>query len=141
MRTVSTISALALALSIPALAQTADSVVVPETDIVLVAPDITVDGYERLDITAAPLTVDEIDDADLYSSITGDEIGEVEEVYAEANGAPTYLELEIDGGLFDFDEKEIVVPIDQVSIYRGDDVRVYIAATEEQLNAYPDYDD
>jgi len=138
--TLTAVAALASALAIPAVAQTADFAA-PQTDVVFTAPNVTVDGFTPYDY-ANDMTLDEaLDDADVYSSITMEEIGEVDEVHAGVNGGTAYLELEI-GGFLGMGEKEIVVPLDQVTIYRGsDEYRVYINATEEQLESYPEYDD
>ena len=146
MRKLLSATALVATLATPALAQTvrtADDVVAPETDIILVAPSsYEVDGYEPYDYNVNPFsTYDDLDDADVYSSITGEEIGEVDEVYEASQGVPGYLEIEV-GGFLGIGEKEILLPADQLAIYRGDDgYRVYVEATEEQLEEYPEYDD
>lgn len=134
MRTMTAI-ALALGLATPAAAQVA----VPETDIVFTAPATEVEGYEIVDVETDAVILEELEDEALYSSITNERIGEVDDVYTETAGGNTYLGLEV-GGWLGIGSKEIAVPLDQVSIYRGDDWRVYIQATEEQLEAYPEYD-
>ncbi|MFN7023649.1 MAG: PRC-barrel domain-containing protein [Pseudorhizobium sp.] len=119
----------------------AAQVTVPETDIVLVAPSVEVEGYEPFDYAADPNLEVTLDDADVYSSITGEDIGEVDDVHTIAATGQTHLELEI-GGFLDIGDKDVAVPLDQVSIYRGTDgYRVYIAATEEQLESYPEFND
>ena len=114
-------------------------IIVPETDIILVAPSVESDGYAPSDYAADTSLAETLDDADVYSSITGKDIGEVDDVHAGAGG--TILELEI-GGFLDIGDKDIAIPIDQVSIYRNsDEYRVYVAATEDQLKQYPEYED
>lgn len=137
MRYLTTLAAFSLAFAGSATAQDA-----PETDIVFVAPTVEVEGYEPYDYEADATLEDTLDDADVYSSITNEDIGEVDDVHAGIGPNGTYLELEI-GGFLDIGDKDIAVPIDQVSIYRGvdDDYRVYIEATEEQLEDYPEYED
>ena len=137
MRYFPTLAALSMAFAGSAVAQ----ITVPETDVVLAAPAVEVEGYERYDY-AADTTLDvTLDDADVYSSVTGEDIGEVDDVHMDAGTGRTYLELEI-GGFLDIGDKDIAVPLEQVSIYRGgDEYRVYIAATEEQLKSYPEFDD
>ncbi|MCF6369890.1 PRC-barrel domain-containing protein [Rhizobium halophilum] len=105
-------------------------------------PTVEVDGYQPYDYAADTTLEATLDDADVYSSITGEDIGEVDDVHTDAATNRTYLELEI-GGFLDIGDKDVAVPIDQVSIYRGadDDYRVYIAATEEQVKAYPEFND
>ncbi|WP_420394114.1 PRC-barrel domain-containing protein [Acuticoccus sp.] len=123
--------------SAPAVAQ--ETVVVPETDIMLTAPTVEVGGYERVDVVAQPLGEDEIEDAEVWSTVTNENIGSVDDMTTDTAGT-TYLELEI-GGFLGIGDKEIIVPLDQVAVYRGEDVRVYIDATEEELEAYPTYED
>jgi hypothetical protein len=135
MRTMTAIAALSLALAAPAAAQEA----IPETDIVFTAPDIEVEGYEFVDYGAEPFTLEALEDEAVYSSITNERIGEVDEVYTDTVSGLTYLGLEI-GGWLGIGDKDIAVPMDQVSVYRGEDYRVYMAATEEEIENYPEYD-
>jgi hypothetical protein len=138
MRILTSLAALSVAFAGSAAAQ----VTAPDTDIVLVAPEVEVEGYQPYDYEADANLEDTLDDADVYSSITSEDIGEVDDVHAGATADDTFLELEI-GGFLDIGDKDIAVPLDQVSIYRGadDDYRVYIEATEEQLEDYPEFDD
>ena len=100
------------------------------------------EGFERYEGTYDGL-LDEgsVEEAPLYSAITGEEIGEVEDALTE-NGVVTALVLDI-GGFLGIGEHTITVRPDQVSYARDpgllSDVRVYINATEEQLKAYPSY--
>lgn len=138
MRFLPTLAALSVAFAGSAAAQ-GDR---PEADIVFVAPTVDVRGFEPYDYAADSVLDKTLDDADVYSSITNEDIGEVDDVHLNVGAEDTFLELEI-GGFLDIGDKDIALPIDQVSIYRGedDDYRVYIDATEEQLEDYPDYDD
>ena len=101
-----------------------------------------VEGYERYDGTYDGL-LDEgaVEEAKLFSAVTGEEIGEVEDTISE-NGVVTALILDI-GGFLGLGEHTITVRPDQVSYVRDPgvlaDVRVYINATEEQLKEYPSY--
>tara|TARA_R110002020_G_scaffold35195_16_gene106354 strand:+ start:2858 stop:3238 length:381 start_codon:yes stop_codon:yes gene_type:complete len=116
-------------------------ITVPATDVVLVAPTIEVDGYQPYDYAADTTLEVTLDDADVYSSVTGEDIGEVDDVHTDSATGTTYLELEI-GGFLDIGDKDIAVPLEQVSVYRGgDEYRVYVAATEDQLKSYPEFDD
>ena len=149
MRKLLATTALGLLIATPALAEnhvvTIDESAVPATTIVLVAPvDYEVEGY-------APYEYDfemgmaegyaDLEDTPVYSSITGEEIGEIESVKNGANGMASFVELEI-GGFLDIGDKEILLPIDQGTFYRGEDgYRFYVAATEEQLEEYPTWDD
>jgi hypothetical protein len=137
MRFLTTLAAFSIAYTGAAVAQT-DA---PETDIVFVAPAVEVEGFAPYDVTADTTLDQTLDDADVYSSISNEDIGEVDDVHTGSTAGDTYLELEI-GGFLDIGDKDIAVPLDQVSILRGEDgYRVYIEATEEQLEDYPEYDD
>lgn len=137
MRTMTAIAALSVGLALPAAAQQAQDVTVPETDIIFTAPEVEVEGYEVVDIEG--MTVTELEDEGVFSSLTNERIGEVDDVYTDPDTGKTWLGLEI-GGFLDIGDKDITVPLDQVSVYRGDDYRVYIEATEEQIEAYPEYE-
>ena len=107
-----------------------------------VDPNYTVDGYERFDGTYTDMLGEaEVEEAPLYSAVTGEEIGEVEDAL-EQDGVLSALVLDI-GGFLGLGEHTITVAPDQVTYVRDpgllSDVRVYINATKEQLEAYPSY--
>ena len=105
-------------------------------------PNYTVDGYEAYTGDYNTL-LDEgaVEEAKLFSAVTGEEIGEVEDAIEE-NGQVVALVLDI-GGFLGLGEHTITVSPDQVSYVRDpgvlSDVRVYINATKEQLEAIPSY--
>lgn len=143
MRTFTALAALSLAFAVPAApaaAQSAADITVPETNVVFVAPTVDVDGYTPYDYENDETLNETLEDADVYSSITLEEIGNVDDVFLGVGDVPTYLKLDI-GGWLDIGDRDIVVPLDQVSVYSGtDDFRIYIEATEEQIEDYPEYD-
>ena len=104
-----------------------------------VDPNYQVEGYEMATVDA--LTEGDVEEAPLYSAVTGEEIGEVEDAISE-NGAVNALVLDI-GGFLGLGEHTITVRPDQVSYMRDpgvlSNVRVYINATQEQLEEYPSY--
>lgn len=132
----------ALCLAAPAAAQVeippAKVVSIPPTDIVFPVPTVIHEGYEPVDVRDGAADYNaELDDAALFSSITGEEIGEVDGLVGA--GESLYVELEVGGNFLGLGEKEIVVPVEQLSVTRGEDgYRVYITATEEQLEEYPE---
>ena len=100
--------------------------------------DYAVDGYELYE---GELTADDLDDAQVYSTVSGEEIGGVDDVLIE-NGQITAYVLEV-GGFLGLGDTEVTVPADQVMLMRNPglgDARVYINATEEQLENYPRYE-
>lgn len=105
------------------------------SDVNFEVPTMDIDGY-------TPLSRDLYDTQDLegeavWSSVTNERIGDVYNV-VRGNDGTTYIQMEI-GGFLDIGDKDIAVPLDEVAIYSGEDVRVYLNATEEQLEAFPAY--
>ena len=102
-----------------------------------------VDGMETYTAGTYRDMLDEasVEEAKLFSAVTGEEIGEVEDALEE-NGQLSALVLDI-GGFLGMGEHTITVAPDQVTYMRDpgllSDVRVYINATEEQLKEYPSY--
>ena len=107
-------------------------------DAFAVDPNYAVDGYEMYD---GELTADDLDDAQVYSTISGEMIGGVDDVLIENGNISAYV-LEV-GGFLGLGDTEVTVAADQVMLMRNPglgDTRVYINATEEQLEAYPQYE-
>jgi len=134
MRTVATIAAIVI-LAAPALAQPE----LPRTEIEFEPPEVVVPGYDRIDFRQTSINVADLEDDGVYSAKTGDRIGEVDEVYVDSTGGPTILGIEV-GGLLDIGDREIAIPLDQLSIYQGGDTRVYIDATAEEIGSYPEFE-
>ena len=139
MRAIFTATALSLIIAAPAGAQDQTHANPPRTDIVFAAPTVSVDGYERYDYDANTFEMSDLEGEAVYSSTTNERIGDVNEVYPGAGDTPTYIGMRI-GGFIGIGDRDIAVPLDQVSLYRGDDWRVYIEATEAEIEAYPEYD-
>jgi opacity protein-like surface antigen len=137
MRTTLAAALLASAMTLPAFAQ--EAVTAPQTAVVFTAPTVSVDGYEAYDWNANQADLGDLEGEAVYSSVTNERIGDVNGVYASAGGGSMLIEMSV-GGFLGIGDKDIMVPMDQVSIYRGDDWRVYINATEEQLEEYPAYE-
>lgn len=134
MRHLMATTALAALIAVPAAAQ----VTVPTTEIRFEVPtEIEGGGWSNVDVETQDLEGEAV-----WSSITNERIGDVDSVIVDADGK-RYIEASI-GGFWDIGDKDILLPMDQVGIFTNtedDDVRVYVAATEEQLEAYPEYDD
>ena len=103
----------------------------------VVDPNYTVEGYTMM---TGEMTADDLDDVSLYSTISGEEIGEIEDVLIQ-DGKITGYVLEV-GGFLDIGDAEVAVKADQVMMMRNadGDLRAYVNATEEQLEDYPKYD-
>lgn len=91
---------------------------------------------EAMVVEAYSLSVDELDDMDIYSA-GGDKIGEVEDVLMDAEGKIVALTAEV-GGFLGIGEKEVILQLDQVQ-RQGD--RLTVNMTEEQLEQLPEWDD
>ena len=98
---------------------------------------IDAEGYEY--VKADVVTRDNLIGSTVYS-IKNDDIGEVEDL--RGSGSKLFAVLEV-GGFLDIGDKHVAVPLDKLRVMRkaGDeDLRVYVAATEEQLEELPDVD-
>lgn len=113
MRPLAILATLVFGSLVPAAAQPP----VPETDTVLEAPTVEVENYERVDYEKESINLADLQGEAVYSSKTMRRIGHVDDVYIDSASRTTYLGLEI-GGLFEIGDKEVVLPLDQVSVYR-----------------------
>lgn len=101
-------------------------------------PTVDREGYsqiEQVDLTAEMLT-----GARLYGT-NDEDIGEVSELVLTDDGSIDKVILDV-GGFIGIGEKSIAVSLDELQIMRpdgGNDVRVYIDATQEQLEQQPAY--
>jgi hypothetical protein len=104
----------------------------------LAAPMVERDGYvatENTDLTAEMLT-----GARVYG-IDDEDVGEINSLILDDNGAIDRAVIDV-GGFLGMGEKQIAVTFDELTILRqdgGDDVQVYIDATQEALEAQPAY--
>jgi hypothetical protein len=104
----------------------------------LTSPAYEVEGYETM--PAGDLTAEELSGARVYGA--GDEdVGEVDELILSDDGSIQQVVLDV-GGFLGMGEHHVAVTMDELQIMRGegDDVRVYIEATQEQLEAQPEYE-
>jgi hypothetical protein len=103
----------------------------------LTSPAYEVEGYETM--PAGDLTAEELTGARVYGA--GDEdVGEVDELILSDDGSIQQVVLDV-GGFLGMGEHHVAVTMDELQIMRceGDDIRVYIEATQEQLEAQPEY--
>lgn len=110
----------------------ADTTIVPADNM------IARDGYavaEREALTAEKLTGARVYDA------TDADIGEVSKLILGSDGQITEAVIDV-GGFLGLGEKPVALPLTDITILRetdGDDIRVYVSQTKEQLEAMPDY--
>lgn len=99
---------------------------------------------EREGYANAPLeelTSENLTGAPAYDS-NDERIGEVSELILTDNGEVKSVIVDV-GGFLGLGEKPVELELSQIDILRtdeGDDIRVYISMTEEELEAMPDYE-
>lgn len=104
----------------------------------LIAPMVERDGYvatQNTDLTAEILT-----GARVYG-IDDEDVGEINSLILDDNGVIARAVIDV-GGFLGMGEKQIAVTFDELTILRqdgGDDVQVYIDATQDALEAQPAY--
>lgn len=82
------------------------------------------------------LTVDQLDDLDIYTS-DGVELGELEDVYADAQGDPVAASTDV-GGFLEIGDKDVLLMLDQMTL---DGEVLVVGMTAAQVEALPEWDD
>jgi len=88
------------------------------------------------------LTAEDFQEAAVYDA-NDENIGEVDSLIMSDDGKIQKVILDV-GGFLGIGEKEVAVTFDELQIIRdedGDDLRIYVGATKEQLEAQPAYED
>ncbi|SNY90359.1 PRC-barrel domain-containing protein [Cohaesibacter sp. ES.047] len=109
-----------------------------ETRSFFVAPEVEFEGYEVA--SSDQMTADDLTGARLYSA-NDEDIGEVDQLVLNKNGSIDKAVLDV-GGFLGVNEHRIAVNMDELSVLRSSEsgmVRVYINATQEELEAQPEY--
>lgn len=97
------------------------------------------DGYSSFANT--DLTADMLKGVTVYDA-NDDVVGEVGDIVLAEDGQVREVIIDV-GGFLGMGEKPVAMMLDQLEILRkddGSDLRVYVAATKEQLEAMPTYD-
>jgi hypothetical protein len=97
------------------------------------------EGYEVVDRSV--LTADDVTGATLYGP-NDEEIGDIGNLVLDPNGQLEAAIVEV-GGFLGMGERQVAIPIDQLSIQRqsdGDEVRVFSELTEQDIEAMPEYE-
>ncbi|WP_417770630.1 PRC-barrel domain-containing protein [Stappia sp.] len=106
----------------------------------IMAPRIERDGYEGVKI--ADMTSEELTGAPVYDA--NDEwVGEVSELIVSEDGKITNAIVDV-GGFLGIGEKPVSMDFQELSIQKevdGDDLRIYVGATEEELESMPEWDE
>lgn len=114
-----------------------DTVAAPMDDNRFMAPEMAREGYETTTIDT--LTAEDLDGARIYG-VNDEDIGEIKSLVLDDAGKITSARIDV-GGFLGMGEKQIEVDFDELTILRGDDVMVYIAATQEQLENRQQYNE
>lgn len=101
--------------------------------------DVQKEGYQET--VATNLTAEELQGARVYDA-NDEDIGEIDSVLLTDAGQIEKVILDV-GGFLGIGEKEVAVTFDELQIMRaqdGGDLRIYVGATREQLEAQPAYE-
>ena len=103
----------------------------------LVRPQVETEGYA--DVAATELTADDFTGKRVYG-VDGEDIGEISDLVMSSEGQVEQAVLDV-GGFLGIGERKIAVPLDELQLTRNadGDLRVYIQATQAQLEAQPEY--
>ncbi|MGY3438059.1 MULTISPECIES: PRC-barrel domain-containing protein [unclassified Marinovum] len=105
----------------------------------LMRPDVTRDGFVAAELEE--MTSENLTGARVYG-VNDEDVGEVSELILSDDGKVERVILDI-GGFLGLGEHQVAVTFDELNIQRADgggDFRVYIDATEDSLEAQPEYE-
>lgn len=105
----------------------------------LVAPSVEREGYMVAD--PEELTAENLTGSSVYG-VEDEDIGNVSDLVLDADGAVTEAVIDV-GGFLGLGAKNVAISFDEIQILRteaGDEFRVYMDATQEQLEALPEYE-
>lgn len=118
-------------------ADNADAMAAPALNDQFQAPTLNREGYEVT--TVDVLTVEDLDGARIYDT-NDEDIGEIKTLVLGDDGKITAARIDV-GGFLGMGERQVEVDFNELTILRGDDLRVYIDATQEQLENRPQYNE
>lgn len=105
----------------------------------LVAPTVEREGYQTASVQ--DLTADTLQGMTVYGS-KDESVGEIGQLIMSDDGEVKEAVIDV-GGFLGIGEHNVAVTFDELSILRedgGNDVRVYIDSTQEQLEQLPEYE-
>jgi sporulation protein YlmC with PRC-barrel domain len=94
---------------------------------------------DQTEITYEGRSVDELEDMHVVAG-TGQKIGEIEEVLANAEDEIVAVVVEYDDGFLDLGEREVVMPVDQLQ-FGQEGGEVTTALTDTELESLQVWDD
>lgn len=105
----------------------------------LARPDVGAEAF--VEISSSELTLEALEDATVMGS-GGEEVGEIEQVFISADGEIKRVIVDV-GGFLGLGERPVSISFDEMKLMRrdnGDEIRIYIDATKEALEAQPAYE-
>jgi len=105
----------------------------------ITGPDMILDGYAQ--VMPDDLTTEELTGARVMG-INDEDVGEIGELLVTTDGKLDRAVIDV-GGFLGLGERDVAVAMDELTILRaddGDDLRVYISATQEALEQKPEYE-
>ncbi len=100
---------------------------------------ITESGMTGGAIVHQDVNADDLDDMSVVNS-SGDKIGELDEIVLSKQDNQLYAVVEV-GGFLGAGEKEVVIPLKELTMRDGKLWAPLTASTQEQLKSRPEYDD
>lgn len=97
------------------------------------------EGYHRAQVH--DLTTSDLDGAKVYDR-SDESIGSVTELKVGADGKITHAVIDV-GGFLGMGAHSVLLPFEQLTVLRktdGDDVRVHVDTTKDQLKSMPHHD-
>lgn len=122
---------------------TADTTAAPAVNdgTMLTRPSVTREGYEDADMAAvSQMTSDELEGTTVYGP-KDENVGEIDNLIVGDDGKVEKVIINV-GGFLGLGEKPVAVTFDELQVLKetdGDDYRIYIDSTEENLKALPEY--
>ena len=102
-------------------------------------PAVAREGYEQVGMDQ--LTIEDLTGARVYG-INDEDIGEIDDLLLSEDGTSIDGAILGIGGFLGLGEHRIALSMDELQILRSEgDFRVYVDATEEELEAQPEYED
>lgn len=102
-------------------------------------PDMMIDGYAR--VMPDDLTTEDLTGARVLGA-NDEDVGEIGELLVTADGKLDRAVIDV-GGFLGLGERDVAVAMNELTILRaddGNDLRVYIDATQEALEQQPEYE-
>jgi hypothetical protein len=101
------------------------------------APDFEREGFQRAE--ASNFSVDELLGANVYD-VNDENVGSVDDVVANGDGELEYVVMDI-GGFLGIGAHTVALGLDEVTILQdGDDLRLYVGASDDELRNMPEYE-